>query len=163
MDEVIKLALQESNDIESHYGHKVNGHKDLLNSLLAWKFLCDRELNLSIEDVKTAHWLITHQQLPIDERGTLRSSNGIEVTIGGRNGLSSRLVQDAMYQWLSDMQFKMSPKEAHIRFEKIHPFVDGNGRTGRLIYYWQLKQLGELSTGSVIFDEDREDYYQWFR
>lgn len=32
--------------------------------------------------------------------------------------------------------------EWHIKFEKIHPFLDGNGRAGRLIYYWQCIKIG---------------------
>lgn len=34
--------------------------------------------------------------------------------------------------------------ENHIRFERIHPFVDGNGRTGRIILNQQLINCGLL-------------------
>lgn len=51
----------------------------------------------------------------------------------------------------------------HIIFEKIHPFEDGNGRTGRMIESLILKQGGYLpySIFSVTnyYDNHREDYY----
>ena len=28
---------------------------------------------------------------------------------------------------------------AHVRYESIHPFTDGNGRSGRVIYRWQVR------------------------
>ena len=34
--------------------------------------------------------------------------------------------------------------ELHFRFERIHPFEDGNGRTGRMILNRQLINIGLL-------------------
>jgi hypothetical protein len=35
-----------------------------------------------------------------------------------------------------------SPWEVHIAFEKLHPYMDGNGRTGRAIWAWQMQRMG---------------------
>lgn len=47
--------------------------------------------------------------------------------------------------------------ELHTRFVKIHPFVDGNGRTGRLLLNFELLKAGYPP--AIIRKEDRLDYY----
>ena len=47
--------------------------------------------------------------------------------------------------------------ELHARFVKFHPFVDANGRTGRLLMNFELMKEGYPPT--VIRKEDRLAYY----
>ena len=47
--------------------------------------------------------------------------------------------------------------ELHTRFVKIHPFVDGNGRTGRLLLNFELMKEGYPP--AIILKEDRLAYY----
>lgn len=52
---------------------------------------------------------------------------------------------------------------SHFAFEKIHPFLDGNGRVGRILMNWQLQRLGYGFAGLISFEEylenNRSIYY----
>lgn len=53
---------------------------------------------------------------------------------------------------------------AHVQFETIHPFLDGNGRIGRLLIALLVEHWGLLSTPllylSLAFQRRREEYYR---
>lgn len=53
---------------------------------------------------------------------------------------------------------------AHVQFETIHPFLDGNGRIGRLLISFILHHEGVLSRPllylSLYFKQHREEYYR---
>jgi Fic family protein len=56
---------------------------------------------------------------------------------------------------------------AHYQFEAIHPFLDGNGRVGRLLITIELCERNVLPTPflylSAFFDATRTDYYGGLR
>jgi len=51
----------------------------------------------------------------------------------------------------------------HYRFEAIHPFADGNGRTGRALALWELYRRGfdshHIFSVDEFYWEDRPRYY----
>jgi Fic family protein len=53
---------------------------------------------------------------------------------------------------------------AHVQFETIHPFLDGNGRVGRLLITFLLCQAEILREPtlylSLYFKQNRDDYYR---
>ena len=52
-------------------------------------------------------------------------------------------------------------ESVYIEFERIHPFEDGNGRTGRLLINYEL--LKNNLPPVVIAKEDRVKYFEFLR
>lgn len=74
---------------------------------------------------------------------------------------------DAFERFLHADQDGISPLVraalAHVQFETIHPFLDGNGRLGRLLIVLMLCEAGLLDEPSLylslFFKSRREEYY----
>jgi len=52
-------------------------------------------------------------------------------------------------------------RQTHIEFEAIHPFEDGNGRVGRILYAIHRLKL-ELPIHIIHDGEEQKEYYKWF-
>ncbi len=93
----------------------------------------------------------------------LRDQPGLDVHVGeyvappggqdiraGLEELLADIVTSPPIHWTAQ-----SPWAIHLRYERLHPFTDGNGRSGRMIWLWQMcRVLGELPTLSFL--------HQWY-
>jgi len=112
----------ESNKIENI--HDKESHEEHYSKLI--KFLKLKELTLdNVCEFNT--W------------GELRDKQGMDVMVGDsvppKGGY--RIPKDLVIitSWANSNE---NPFTIHREFENLHPFTDGNGRTGRVIWLWQM-------------------------
>lgn len=155
MESDMQDHIHNSNLIED-----INDSIQVARSLDAWEWLKKQKV-ISQPTLLRLHKGITIDQLPANEAGHYRT---VSVMVGGRVCPEPFLAEQLIYNWLYDLMDhwkKLDPKDMHVRFEKIHPFVDGNGRTGRMLMWWHEIKLGKHPT--LIRFEERQAYYKWFK
>ena len=135
------------------------GHKDAFYFV---RDLVKEQTPLSESVIKQIHYLVLADKK--DDRGVYRR---VPVRImGSKHGpVQPYLIQPKMEQLLET--YRISTEHIisrlawfHIEFEGIHPFIDGNGRTGRLLVNLELMKAGYPPID--IKFTDRVAYYKAF-
>ena len=149
--------VSESNKIEREYSKQA-----LDDSIITWTF-AKKYINKHITKkvILKIHKLLL-QNISPEIAGKIRN---YDVWIGGKKGMNPELIETELQNWiegLPDCETEDEIKASHISFEKIHPFGDGNGRTGRI-----LMNLQRLKTNNPILvihqGQEQMEYYKWFR
>lgn len=68
----------------------------------------------------------------------LRRKPGLNVRVGNHIAPDGGPTIVFALAELLDGLFSSDPWETHCRYETLHPFTDGNGRSGRAIWAWQM-------------------------
>ena len=69
----------------------------------------------------------------------LRRQHGMNVRVGGHTPPpGGPHIEELLTNLLLDIDAGLPAWDAHIRYETIHPFSDGNGRSGRMLWAWQM-------------------------
>lgn len=70
----------------------------------------------------------------------LRDKVGLDVMIGAHTPMRGGIgVVRRLEQILEAVgEGRLDPYEAHVEYELLHPFTDGNGRSGRMLWWWQM-------------------------
>lgn len=122
---------------------------------------------LTHQDVLRLHAIIAGEVMDQGEAGRYRT---IGVRVGRYTPPAPREVSGLMFEllewWNRDADMLspiLSSAIVHYRFEAIHPFADGNGRTGRVLALWELYRRGfdahHIFSVDEFYWEDRARYY----
>jgi len=144
--------------------------REILNYFAGLRFIEKRQKKelITQDDVLKLHSIIASSAM---DQGTAGRYRDIRVTVGGYyppppeqvSGLMSELLR-----WWNKESSKwsavISSAIVHHRFEEIHPFADGNGRTGRTLALWELYRRGfdahHIFSVDEVYWENRSRYYE---
>lgn len=120
---------EESNNIERIYNYEAHLiHEDALREFINLPAI-------SIGD-------LTNFVSKIQPNAYLRTAPHHRVMIGGREAPSAAASMQLLDYLIKDVnEEKVTPWEAHTRYEMAHPFIDGNGRSGRALWLWMMVDL----------------------
>ncbi|MEA3317343.1 MAG: Fic family protein [Bacteroidota bacterium] len=141
----------------------------------AYEFAFNNKLNLN--NVLEAHSILSKNLLPKSQRGLIRNNpmfvlnndDRIEYVAAEPNIVKKELeklffdIDKLRKESLTTVEALFYASSIHLKFVKIHPLQDGNGRTARLIEKWFLiEKLGDK--GVLIgleknYYKNLSDYY----
>lgn len=136
---------------------EMNGHFKVFNQVLK-----SLGAPLTLDMIKSFHFHLKTgvfedyaNGYPIGEFKSRANAVGTFITEIPQN-VPSRLYE-LIQQYNSGPQLLQNIAEFHLKYECIHPFQDGNGRTGRAIVFKQCLDSNLLP--AIILDEDKAIYY----
>ncbi len=164
LDEMIRRPSKDQRQVE------------IYNILKALNWLSERPLkDLTAKDLLNLHSMVMKGIIDSSNLGKFRTDNsaiynsaGIAIYLPPPPRQINSLIQKLMVYSNSSKESFVPIKAAlaHYIFEKIHPFLDGNGRVGRLVFLAVLKKGGYDMKGLLAIEEkldyQRSSYYKGF-
>lgn len=145
-------------------GKSVNEHLEAINhkdAILFLEELVKKENELLLSDIKNIHRLVL-KEIDNKNAGVIRNEN---VTILGASHrppdylkVSEELEKLMInYRFWKGLHPIIRAGLLHGEFVRVHPFIDGNGRTSRLIMNFEVMKEGFPPI--IIKKENRNNYY----
>ena len=138
-------ALEEGREIVAA---DARSRREVLNYFTGLRFVEKQATKKAIrhEDLFELHRILAGDVM---DQGTAGSYRTIQVRVGNHFPPAAVDVSGLMFElleWWNKKSVELSPVLSsailHYRFEDIHPFADGNGRTGRALALWELYRRG---------------------
>lgn len=143
--------------------------REVLNYFAGLRYV---EKNVAKKTIRHAQILELHRILAgeVMDQGEAGKYRMIAVRVGQYLPPPPDAVSGLMFElleWWNTAAKNISPVLSsailHYRFESIHPFADGNGRTGRALALWELYRRGfdthHIFSVDEYYWEDRPKYY----
>ena len=143
--------------------------REVVNYFAALRFVEKSAAKKTVwhEDIFRLHKIIAGEVM---DQGTAGRYRAMAVRVGRHVPPPPGDVSGLMFEllsWWNEESAKLSPVLSsaivHYRFEAIHPFADGNGRTGRALVLWELYRRGfdthHIFSVDEFYWEDRPRYY----
>lgn len=128
-NERIRAFLTESNHIEGIYRPPTDVELEAFNRFMK-------------SPVPTAATLGDLQAV-FAPRMPIRERLGMDVRVGKYVApTGGPLIVRRLNTLLWRMRDGSDPWSTHVAFEMLHPYCDGNGRTGRMLWAWHMRALG---------------------
>lgn len=179
----IEGNLLKQHEVEAiQSGKKINAEekqiievKNYLKALKQVDLLSETKKNFSVKDSKKIHSIVMQKLINQEKIGEFRKNQVYIVNI--LNGIEEiaytppqakdveRYIED-LFEWVKTNNLHPIIKAGifHYQFESIHPFVDGNGRTGRLLTLLNLYQSGFQFKKILVLEDyynlNRKKYYE---
>ena len=160
-------ALEEGRELSAV---ETRPKREILNYFAGLRYIEKhaKKKTLRHEDIFKLHRLLAGKVMDQGEAGRYRT---IQVRVGRHYPPAAADVSGLMFElleWWNKKAPELSPALSssilHYQFEWIHPFADGNGRTGRALALWELYRRGfdshHIFSVDEYYWEDRPAYYR---
>ena len=126
--EQLHSFLVESNKIEGITGGIENNVLEAIDGFLHLK-------NITVLDICGVVNLIQPDAL-------FRNKKGLNVQVGSHVPLFGGPEVETNLTEIIELATVRKPFKTHNEYETLHPFTDGNGRSGRILWAWQMISRG---------------------
>lgn len=140
-----------------------NEVKEVKNSILAFEYL-QKSFKFNLNSIKRLYHILTKN---LFMEGSIPYPRGFKkenVIVGNSQTTPPEKVEEELIElvdWYRNHKNRVHPLilafEFHKRYEFIHPFRDGNGRTGRLIMNKVLMSAGYSPI--IVYKENKTSYF----
>jgi len=147
---------------DSRYKNR-NEIKEVYNSIEALKYL-QNGFKFNISSIKRLYYILTNNLTMSGGDRYPRGFKTVENVVNNQPTISPEQVENeliSLLEYYKENKKMMYPVQLaydfHIRYERIHPFLDANGRSGRLIMNKILMDHGYFSV--IIYAKNSRAYY----
>ncbi len=138
------ILLSQKNVAGCHVGHnptfctRMAGGRPRGSPRSPYQFCCRNEKRMRATPCLTELTAVMAPGMPI------RRHEGMDVRVGNHIAPEGGPSIVRQLQHILDKVNRASdgPWSVHVAFETLHLYMDGNGRTGRAIWAWQMRGLG---------------------